>query len=168
MGLLMRTFKSLLCVICIASPVFAETSVPISQGMQGIASVQCINKVQMVENSHIPPELAHRTHPIVAPNNPKDTVFSALTVLDYRGDDSHISITTIPTSSGCSVVYMEHFSIPEPCSIAREQVFKKWNFIGKMRKTLVFSFRRDTDFFGYLTDQGLGKYCLVTKRKVYF
>ncbi len=154
----------------IVSPVpfaHANDSVKVSTGMQGVSTDACQQAVKTVENEHFV-GLPIRTHPIIAQKSPTQHSFSALTVVDYRGDDSHITITASPTSdTTCDVIYMETFAFPEPCAIAREELFKKWNFIGKMKETQVYTFRRDQNLFGYLTQQGAGEFCLVTKRKVY-
>ncbi len=164
----MRFYKCIWLIFLLVSPVIqANDSVAVSTGMQGISTDACQQAVKTVEAAHFV-DVPIRTHPIVDTTSPTTHSFSALIVVDYRGDDSHITLTASPTADGkCDVVYMENFAFPEPCPIAREELFKKWHFIGKMKNTQVYTFRRDKQLFGYLTDQGLGKFCLVTKRKVY-
>ena len=149
------------------SPIWAS-SVKVSQGMAGISTEQCIKAVKIVEGEHFYEQLEIRTHPIVDKKDPLNHIFSGLTIVDYRGDNSHTTITASPNTDGtCDVVYMETFMFPEPCLVAREEQFKKWDFIGKMKDTKIYTFRRDKDRFAYLTDAGLGRFCMITKRKVY-
>tara|TARA_Y100000287_G_C14074005_1_gene282231 strand:- start:49 stop:549 length:501 start_codon:yes stop_codon:yes gene_type:complete len=154
-------------VISFIQPVFGETRPLISDGMRGLTTNACVEMVKQVETKMMK-NLPIRTHPVINQNDPKNNVFSATTIVDYKGNDSQVNISATPIKNSCNVVYMETFVRKEPCIISREKIMKKWNFVGKLNETMVFNFRRDDKFFGYLTPQGFNSSCLISKRRVFY
>ncbi len=161
----MRKIFFILSICIFINPVYAKQDNAISNLMQGLTTPTCINLMKKLEDEQIPENLELRT----IPNLDRETkIFSAFTVVNYNGQDSHISTTAIPNGDNkCSILYNESYSFAGPCIIAREQAFSKWKFLGKLVETLAFSFKRDKELFGFLTQQGNNRTCLIQKRKTY-
>ncbi|MGB1361167.1 MAG: hypothetical protein ACPG8V_03520 [Alphaproteobacteria bacterium] len=147
-------------------PVNAE-SVKISDIMRGLTTESCIVMMKAVEKKMFK-GVPMRTYPIVNKSNPQGNIFSATAELDYNGDDSQVNITASPIKNGCNIVFTETFTSNNPCIEMREKLFKKWKMLGKLNQTLVFSYKKDKDFIAYLTPQGNGATCLITKRQIFY
>ena len=162
-----KLLSALFILSIITSPSLARNNPYIADSLNGIVSDKCIKKIRQVEIK-LMPDLPMRTHPVVNKTNPAEKVFSATTIVNYNGNDSQVNITAIPTANSCTVIFMETFVRKEPCMISREKIFKKWTFMGKMQESMVFKFRRDDQYFGYLTPQGFNSTCLISKRRVFY
>lgn len=87
-------------------------------------------------------------------------------VLEYKDRQSHITFSMSHSGGHCEVAYKESFAVKNPCIVVREEVFKKWQFKGKLNdETHVFSHKRDENFVGYMTSTKDGSYCLVSRQK---
>jgi len=68
-------------------------------------------------------------------------------------------------NGGCEVSYIESFALAETCIDVREQVFKKWKFVGKLSKDSFFlRHKKDLTKNATLSSINKGAGCLVTRR----
>lgn len=90
-------------------------------------------------------------------------------LIQYRDRQAHVSFTASANKGGegeCLVNYHETFTLQVPCVVAREEVFKKWIFKGKLSDTTsVFEHRRDSALKAYTSSAGDNSYCLVSQQK---
>ncbi|PCJ32002.1 MAG: hypothetical protein COA90_04555 [Gammaproteobacteria bacterium] len=87
-------------------------------------------------------------------------------VIDYHDQESHIQFNAMPIDKiGCEVSYIEAFTLPETCTTVREQVFKKWKFIGRLSENSFFlRHKKNLTQNATLSSVNHGTQCLVTKR----
>ena len=92
--------------------------------------------------------------------------FSALGVIEYRDRNSHLNITTTTNTDGrCESIVTETFVVPHPCITAREEVFKKWQFVGKLNAaTLVLIDRGNPETYAYLSNAVDVYICLISTK----
>ncbi|MBQ4846183.1 hypothetical protein [Pseudoalteromonas sp. MMG005] len=88
-------------------------------------------------------------------------------VIEYKDRQSHVVYAATKDIQGqCSVTFQETFTVKSPCILVREEVFKKWQYQGKLNSnTMVFKNQRDTSMSGMLSDASDGSYCLVSRHK---
>ena len=94
-------------------------------------------------------------------------LFNALAVSSYRDRDSHVTFHGVKNGDGsCDTSVTESYLLQTSCADARNEVFSKWDFQGKLNvRTMVL---RSQDVKGkqaFLTDQ-FATLCLVTTRQV--
>ncbi|MBQ4862531.1 hypothetical protein J8L98_12620 [Pseudoalteromonas sp. MMG013] len=88
-------------------------------------------------------------------------------VIEYKDRQSHVVYAATKDTQGqCAVTFQETFTVKSPCILVREEVFKKWQYQGKLNSnTMVFKNQRDTSMSGMLSDASDGSYCLVSRHK---
>lgn len=155
-----------LIVLALLAPTHAQT--PINKLAEQVGLNACASAIKTVQDD-IFKSRPYRTHQVVNTLSPKNHAYSTISIMDYKGDDSHITLTASPTPNGkCDVVYVETYSWYENCIATRLDGFRKYNQIGKMNETIVLQYMRDERLMAYLTPQNHTGTCLVTKRKVYY
>lgn len=93
-------------------------------------------------------------------------VFYASGVLSYRDRDVHMGFTAVPSGKeNCQVIAVKSFTVKEPCIAVREEVFKKWNYLGQLNPlTMVLQNKKQPAEQAMLSNQFMGKACLATTR----
>jgi hypothetical protein len=92
--------------------------------------------------------------------------FTVIGVISYKDDDAQVQFNAFPMVNGeCEVSYQEVFEAPENCLEVREQIFKKWEYVGRLSKDSFF-LRHKERFTknATLTSIRSGSECLVTRR----
>ncbi len=156
----------LVCLAVLTAPAKADTS--INQITQEYGIKTCAPLLKEVAELAIK-KRTHRIH-AASPRQQKDEgLFNALGVVSYRDRDSHLVITAAPDGEAhCEATYAETFVLGTPCVVAREEVFKKWDFKGKLTEnTLVLSHRKSVSRLAYLTPALDGSVCMVTTKQVF-
>lgn len=75
-----------------------------------------------------------------------ETLFTATMALSYRDRESLVFFAADISGKSCSVRYSESYALQVPCNMARQEVFKKWEPLGKLNNnnTVLRSKRRPT------------------------
>ncbi|MBO1254198.1 hypothetical protein J3L16_00710 [Alteromonas sp. 5E99-2] len=111
-------------------------------------------------------ENSHRLHVDQPKNHADKYPFTVVGIISYNDQDAQIQFNASPMVNGeCEVSYQEAFALPETCIDVREQVFKKWEYVGKLSKDSFF-LRHKERFTknATLTNIKSGSECLVTRR----
>ncbi len=111
-------------------------------------------------------ENTHRLHADQPKNNADKYPFTVIGVISYNDQDAQIQFNAAPMINGeCEVSYQEVFALPETCIAVREQVFKKWEYVGKLSKDSFF-LRHKERFTknATLTSIKSGSECVITRR----
>lgn len=95
-----------------------------------------------------------------------DKLFHASGVVSYRDRDVHVSFTATEVgAAACQVVTTKSFTVKEPCIAVREEVFKKWDYLGQLNPlTMVMQNRKNPAEQAFLSNQFSGRACLATTR----
>lgn len=95
-----------------------------------------------------------------------DKLFHASGVVSYRDRDVHVSFTATQVGAeACQVVTTKSFTVKEPCIAVREEVFKKWDYLGQLNPlTMVMQNRKNPAEKAFLSNQFSGRACLATTR----
>jgi hypothetical protein len=88
-------------------------------------------------------------------------------VIQYKDRQSHVVYSATEDKQGnCMVTFQETFTVKSPCILVREEVFKKWQYQGKLNNhTMVFRNQKDISMSAMLSDASDGSYCLVSRNK---
>ncbi|MCF2858133.1 hypothetical protein L1286_11670 [Pseudoalteromonas sp. SMS1] len=125
----------------------------------------CISELSTLASDVI----GSKKHRLLVSNQTSKGDFESLLVsgvLEYKDRQSHVIFSMSHSGGHCDVAYKESFAVKNPCIVVREEVFKKWQFKGKLNdQTHVFSHKRDDNFVGYMTSTKDGSYCLVSRQK---
>ncbi|MFT2098342.1 hypothetical protein ACMUMQ_08315 [Marinomonas sp. 2405UD66-6] len=92
--------------------------------------------------------------------------FTVIGVISYNDQDAQVQFNAAPMVNGeCEVSYQEVFALPETCLAVREQVFKKWEYVGRLSKDSFFLRHKERlTRNATLTSIKSGSECLVTRR----
>lgn len=108
----------------------------------------------------------HRLHVDQPKQNANNYPFTVVGIISYNDQDTQIQFQASPLPNNeCEASYQESFSLPENCLAVREQVFKKWEYVGKLSDDSFF-LRHKKRFTknATLTSINAGNECLVTRR----
>ncbi|MCV2403286.1 hypothetical protein OFY17_10380 [Marinomonas sp. C2222] len=111
-------------------------------------------------------ENAHRLHVDQPKHNADKYPFTVIGVVSYKDRDAQVQFNAAPMiNNECEVSYQETFALPETCLAVREQVFKKWEYVGRLSDDSFFlrhkeRFTKNATLTS--TQQGAG--CLVSRR----
>lgn len=162
----------LLSTLLLGGTVSAETKMPEVLADTDLPN-SCKQRLIAVAEEIIGP----KRHRIIENKVTDSNIFKAFMLLTYNDQESHINFTAVPTADGCKVSYSESFDIKTPCVDARESLFKRWRFLGKLSQTTtVFRYdyprnkkelpeNEDDRGIAYLTQTRRGTSCLVTKKQ---
>lgn len=110
----------------------------------------------------------HATHSTLNSNSPNSRMFTSMTSKHYSDGDGHVTIVAAPVSNGaCDATYVETFALERTCMSAREGIYGDWRFSGELNDTIVLE-NESGDANIYLTSQGSGNICLVSRRETVF
>lgn len=111
-------------------------------------------------------EKPHRLHVDQPKGNQDLHPLTVVGVISYNDQDAHIQFNASPLKNGgCEVSYEEAFVLFESCIEVREQVFKKWKFIGRLSEdTFFLKHKKRLTKNATLTAVKQGTQCLVTRR----
>lgn len=92
--------------------------------------------------------------------------FTVIGVISYNDRDAQVLFNASPMVNGeCEVSYQEVFALPETCLAVREQVFKKWEYVGRLSDDSFFLRHKERlTKNATLTSIKSGSECLVTRR----
>lgn len=141
----------------------AETSMSVIVEEHGIQ--QCKQPLLSIANELIGKK-SHRLHVDQPKHNADKYPFTVVGVISYNDRDAQVQFSAAPMINGeCEVSYQESFALTETCLTVREQVFKKWEYIGKLSDDSFF-LRHKERFTknATLTSIKSGSECLVTRR----
>lgn len=108
----------------------------------------------------------HRLHVDQPKQNADKYPFTVVGVISYNDQDAQIQFNAAPMVNGdCEVSYQEVFALPETCVAVREQVFKKWEYVGRLSQDSFFLRHKERlTKNATLTSIKSGSECLVTRR----
>jgi len=109
---------------------------------------------------------SHRLHVDQPKQHADKYPFTVVGVISYNDQDSQVRFSATPMiNNECEVAYQEVFVLAESCLEVREQVFKKWEYVGKLSNDSFF-LRHKERFTknATLTSIKSGSECLVTRR----
>ena len=109
---------------------------------------------------------SHRLHLHQPKGNQDRHPLTVVGVISYNDQDAHIQFNASPLADGgCEVSYEEAFVLFESCIEVREQVFKKWKFVGRLSDdTFFLQHKKRLTKNATLTAVSHGTQCLVTRR----
>lgn len=164
-------FSLVLCFFC-AEPLYADTSMSIlleKQNLDYLAS--CKGKLLQMADTVV----GKREHRLFAAEpktakEPSDAVakgvgvFYVSGVVSYRDRDVHVGFTAMPQGKKtCQVLVTKSFTVKEPCIAVREEIFKKWDYLGQLNpQTMVLRNKKMPAEQALLSNQFMGKACLAT------
>lgn len=95
-----------------------------------------------------------------------DELFNALMVLEYHDRTAHVNFSAMAKKDGsCDANYTSSFFVNVPCALAREEVVKKFTYVGQLNsKTQVFKHKRNPNLQAMISPANRGKGCLVTHK----
>lgn len=108
----------------------------------------------------------HRLHVDQPKQHADKYPFTVIGVISYKDQDAQVQFNAAPmVNDECEVSYQEVFALPESCLEVREQIFKKWEYVGRLSKDSFF-LRHKERFTknATLTSIKSGSECLVTRR----
>lgn len=108
----------------------------------------------------------HRLHVDQPKQNADKYPFTVIGVISYNDSDAQVQFIAAPMINGeCEVSYQEAFALTESCLEVREQVFKKWKYIGRLSDDSFFLQHKERlTKNATLTSIKSGTECLVTRR----
>ncbi|TYL46534.1 hypothetical protein [Marinomonas sp. IMCC 4694] len=108
----------------------------------------------------------HRLHVDQPKQHADKYPFTVVGVISYKDDDAQVQFNAFPMVNGeCEVSYQEVFESPENCLEVREQIFKKWEYVGRLSKNSFFLRHKERlTKNATLTSVKSGTECLVTRR----
>ncbi|NRA70263.1 MAG: hypothetical protein HRU24_04515 [Gammaproteobacteria bacterium] len=139
----------------------AVTSIDKVMSERGISG--CLAHISAVTTAVV----KHNKHRFHGPEtNSTKQQFSAFGVIGYRDRNSHLNVTTATDAQGeCQTTITETFVVPHPCITAREEVYKKWTFVGMLTQdTMVLTNPKHTGKLAYLSAAVDGSICLITTK----
>ena len=165
----MQTVRNLFFVCAIlpatflAQQTYAETSMSVIVEENDI--VQCKLPLLAIAEEVIG-QNGHRLHVDQPKQHADKYPFTVVGVISYKDQDAQIQFNAAPMINGeCEVSYQEVFALPETCVAAREQVFKKWEYVGRLSKDSFFLRHKERlTKNATLTSIKSGSECLVTRR----
>lgn len=109
---------------------------------------------------------SHRLHVDQAKKHTDKYPFTVVGVVSYNDQDAQVQFHAAPMVNGeCEVSYQEAFALPETCIAVREQVFKKWKYVGRLSDDSFFLRHKERlTKNATLTSIKSGSECLVTRR----
>ena len=85
-------------------------------------------------------------------------------VIEYKDRLSQVMFAASGSNNACKVVVKEAFTVKLPCITVRQEVFKRWQFKGKLNNhTMVVQHMRKPNQKAIMSDASDGTYCLVTR-----
>lgn len=110
--------------------------------------------------------LPHRLHIDKPKGNLDNYPFAVVGVVTYNDREAQLQFTASPMAGGgCEVTSLESFFLPEACVEVREQVFKKWKFVGRLSEDSFFLRHKDElTRNATLSAQDSGASCMVSRR----
>lgn len=162
----MHIFRHLLFIIPVTMfslNTYAETSMSVIVKEHGIE--QCKKPLLTIAEELIGKK-SHRLHVDQPKQHADKYPFTVVGVISYNDQDSQVQFNATPMlDNKCEVSYQEVFTILESCLVAREQVFKKWEYVGKLSEDSFF-LRHKKRFTknATLTSIKSGSECLITRR----
>lgn len=165
----MQTARNLFFVCAIlpatflAQMTYAETSMSVIVEEHGIQ--QCKIPLLAIADELIGNKV-HRLHVDQPKQHADKYPFTVVGVISYNDEDAQVQFNASPMVNGeCEVSYQEVFALPENCLEVREQVFKKWEYVGRLSKDSFFLRHKERlTKNATLTSIKSGSECLVTRR----
>lgn len=152
--------------LCSSFSALANNTVVATQAKNN-GVVVCASAVENAANFIIG-DRDHASHSVWHSGNPNGRIFTSMTSKGYSDGDAHVTIIAAPVSDGkCDTTYVETFAVERTCISARETVYKDWQFYGELNGTIALENQAGTVNI-YLTSQGSGNVCLVSRRETVF
>jgi hypothetical protein len=149
----------IVCLSFISSSIFAETSMP--KVLEGFDTNPCYNTLVTAANETIK-QNQHRLMATYQETGKMPHYVSG--VIEYKDRLSQVMFAATESSNSCKVVVKEAFTVKLPCITVRQEVFKRWQFKGKLSDhTMVVQHMRKPNQKAILSDASDGTYCLVTR-----
>lgn len=154
---------TLLLSAALSHTVIADTSMTEVLDEHGI--VGCKPQLEALADSVIG-ENEHRLHLYQPKRHADKYPFSVTGIISYRDQEAQIEFNASPMiQGGCEVSYVESFALPETCVKIREEVFKKWKFVGRLSdKSFFLHHKKELARNATLTSINSGAACLITRR----
>jgi hypothetical protein len=154
---------TLLLSAALSHSVIADTSMTEVLDEHGI--VGCKPQLEALADSVIG-ENEHRLHLYQPKRHADKYPFSVTGIISYRDQEAQIEFNASPMiEGGCEVSYVESFALPETCVKIREEVFKKWKFVGRLSdKSFFLHHKKELARNATLTSINSGSACLITRR----
>ena len=161
--------RHLLSTVIIAPSIFLSLQAQAETSMSIIVEEHDIQQCKLPLLS-IADELigknSHRLHVDQPKHHADKYPFTVVGVISYNDQDAQVVFNASPVVNGeCEVSYQEVFALPETCLAVREQVFKKWEYVGKLSDDSFFLRHKERlTKNATLTSIKSGSECLVTRR----
>ncbi len=127
----------------------------------------CADALELVAGAAIA-DHKHSSHNHWHTDQTDGRMFTSLVSKYYSDGDGHVTITAAPVSSGnCDATYVETFALERNCMSARENIYDDWEFMTELNDTIVLQ-SESGGVNLYLTPQGSGNICLVSRREVVY
>ena len=143
----------------LSAPLFAETSMP--KVLENYEGNQCYNTLINAANETI----KQNQHRLMATYQEAGKMPHFVSgVIEYKDRLSQVMFAASESSNSCKVAVKEAFTVKLPCITVRQEVFKRWEFKGKLNNhTMVVQHMRKPNQKAILSDASDGTYCLVTR-----
>lgn len=159
----------IVAIVCTASmPLSAVASdTVVVQTAKNNGVVTCGDALEKVANFIIG-DGKHGSHSTWNSSNANGRMFTSMTSKNYSDGEGHVTIVAAPISGGtCDTTYVETFALDRTCMSVRESVYGNWKFSGELNETIVLE-NQSGSVNLYLTSQGSGNICLVSRRETVF
>ncbi|MDP5255524.1 MULTISPECIES: hypothetical protein [unclassified Vibrio] len=143
--------------------VFAQTKM--AEVLDELEVQQCQSQLMTIADEVIG-QKSHRLHVDQPKGNADKYPLTVVGIISYHDRDAHIQFNATPLANNqCEVSYIEAFALPESCLEVREQVFKKWKYVGKLSDDSFFLRHKERlTKNATLSSINHGTGCLVTRR----
>ena len=147
-------------LLTFSAGLLAETSM--TKVLSGFEGENCYQVLVNAANDTI----KQNKHRLMATYQEANTVPHFVSgVIEYKDRQSQVMFAASEFNTACKVVVKEAFTVKLPCITVRQEVFKRWQFKGKLNSnTLVVQHVRKPKLQGILSDASDGSYCLVTRQ----
>ena len=156
----MIKLASALILMVFSTTILAQTSM--SKVLAGFESKACYETLITSANDTI----KQNKHRLLATYQDKDMLPHFISgVIEYKDRLSQVMFAASKQNQACKVVAKEAFTVKLPCITVRQEVFKRWQFQGKLNvNTMVLQHMRKPTLKGMLSEAVDGSYCLVTRQ----
>ncbi len=142
---------------------FAQTKM--AEVLDELEIQQCRTQLMTLADEVIG-EKSHRLHVDQPKGNADKYPLTVVGIISYNDRDAHVQFNASPLGDNqCEVSYIEAFALTESCLEVREQVFKKWKYVGKLSDDSFFLRHKERlTKNATLSSINHGTECLVTRR----
>lgn len=155
--------------LCFAShsALAKEQEQPVTTSMNKVTELLALNACKKPLNDLAADLIGIKKHRLLSYSKSGDgELFNALMVLEYHDRTAHVNFSAMAKKDGsCDANYTSSFFVNVPCALAREEVVKKFVYVGQLNaKTQIFKHKRKPHLQAMISPANRGKGCLVTHK----